>query len=152
MMAKKGANTSGRIEEALATECQRLAKEAGEQSRQDDLTADERRSAVELQGIYYQLAAGSFATALSAEKISPQAFTGRNQGLTTPTVERIRFLQNVSKSIGTQNRDAIAAEAVGKKYAKQAKTLWSGKLGEIETKVLNFMRNNAKNLGLTFED
>ena len=152
MMAKKGANTSGRIEEALATECQRLAKEAGEQSRQDDLTADDLRWAVELQGIYFQLAAGSLATALSAEKISPTAFSGRNRGLSRQTVERIHFLQNVSKSIGTQNRDAIAAEAVGKKYAKQAKTLWSGKLGEIETKVLNFMRNNAKNLGLTFED
>jgi len=152
-MAKKGgASTSGRVEEALATESQRLAKEAGDQSRQDDLTAEERRWAVELQGIYFQLAAGSLATALSAEKISPTAFSGRNRGLSRQTVERIHFLQNVSKSIGTQNRDAIAAEAVGKKYAKQAKTLWSGKLGEIETKVLNFMRNNAKNLGLTFED
>ena len=152
MAKKRRASTSGRVEDALGTESQRLAREAGEQSRQNDLTADERRWAVELQGIYYQLAAGSFATALSAEKISPQAFTGRNRGVTTQKMERIRFLQNVSKSIGTQNRDAIAAEAVGKKYAKQAKTLWSGKLGEIETKVLNFMRNNAKNLGLTFED
>ena len=153
MMAKnRRASTSSRVEEALATESQRLAKEAGDQSRQDDLTADERRWALELQVIYGQLATGHYATALSAEKISPQAFTGRNRGLSKQTVERIRFLQNVSKSIGTQNRDAIAAEAVGKKYAKQAKTLWSGKLGEIDTKVLNFMRNNVKNLGLTFED
>ena len=152
-MAKNSeASTSGRIEEALATECQRLAKEAGEQSRQDDLTADDRRWAVELQGIYFQLAAGSLATALSAEKISPTAFTGRNRGLSRQTVERIHFLQNVSKSIGTQNRDAIAAEAVGKKYAKQAKKLWPKALGKLETKILNFMRNNAKNLGLIFED
>ena len=152
MAKNRRASTSGQIEEALATECQRLATESGKQSRQDDLTADERGWALELQVIYGQLATGHYVTALGAEKISPQAFTGRNRGLSQQTVERIRFLQNVSKSIGTQNREAIAAEAVGKNHVKQAKTLWSGKLGEIETKVLNFMRNNTKNLGLTFED
>ena len=135
----------------LAMECERLAREAGEKYRLA-LSTEERLAALEAQSSYNQMAADWRATALKAEELSPKTFTGRNKGPSAQTLERIQFIKEISSTIGPTSRDAIAAEAVGKNYAKRAKALWSGKLIEREPKILNFMRNNAKNLGLTFED
>lgn len=135
----------------MAVECERLAREAGEKYRLA-LSPEERLAALEAQSSYHQMAADWRATALRAEELSPQKFTGRNKGPSPQTLERIQFINEISSRIGPASRDAIAAEAVGKNYAKRAKALWPGKPIGRESKILNFMRNNAKYLGLTFED
>jgi hypothetical protein len=135
---------------ALADECERLAKEAGDRYRLA-LTPQDKMAALEAQSIYNQMAANERATALRAEEISPATFTGRNRGSTELTAQRVQFLSDVARAAGTKSRDVIAAEAVGRDYAKQAKALWPGNPAGREAKILNFLRNNAKKIDLTFE-
>lgn len=135
----------------MAAECEKLACEAGEKYRLAS-SLEDRLAALEAQSAYNQMAANWSATALRAEEISPQKFTGRNKGPSSLSLKRIQFINEISSTIGPASRDAIAAEAVGKNYAKRAKALWPGKPIERESKILTFMRNNAKNLGLSFED
>lgn len=135
----------------LAVECEKLAQEAGEKYRLA-LTNEDKFAALEAQSSYNQLAADWRATALRAEELSPQKFTGRNNGPNAQTLKRVQFINEVSSAIGPASHEAIASEAAGKNYAKKAKALWSGKSIDRESKILNFMRNNAKNLSLTFKD
>ena len=134
----------------LAIECERLAQKAGEKYRLA-LSTEEKFAALEAQSSYNQMAADWRATALRAEELSPQKYTGRNKGQSTQTLERIEFINEISSAIGPASHEAIASEAVGRNYARRARALWSGKSTERESKILNFMRNNAKNLDLTFE-
>lgn len=138
-------------EVALADECERLANEAGDRYRLA-LTLQDQMAELEKQSAYNKMAAQHRATALRAEEISPAAFTGRNRGSTELTAMRIQFLSDVARAAGTKSRDVIAAEAVGRGHAKQAKALWPGNPADREAKILNFLRNNAKKLDLTFED
>ena len=110
---------------ALADECERLAKEAGDRYRLA-LTPQDKMAELEAQSIYNQMAADWRATALRAEEISPTKFTGRNSGSTERTAQRVQFLNDVARAAGTTDREAIAAEAVGRDYAKQANALWPG--------------------------
>lgn len=135
----------------LAIECERLAREAGEKYRLA-LTTEEKFAALEAQSSYNQMAADWHATALRAEELSPQKFTGQNNEPHANTLEKIQFINKISSLIGPASRDAIAAEAVSKMHAKQARELWGGKAKDREAKVLNFIRNNAKKLSLTFKN
>ena len=135
----------------LAVECDRLAREEGKKYRLA-LSPEEKLAALEAQNTYNQMANNWRATALNAEELSPQKYTGRNKGQSTQTLERIQFINEISNAIGPASHEAIASEAVGKNYANRAKALWTGKKIGRESKIQNFIRNNAKHLDLTFED
>lgn len=134
----------------LADECEKNASDAGQRYRMA-LTQEEKLAALEEQSIYNQMAADWRATALRAEEISPETFTGRNKGISEQTALRVDFLKKIARAVGTTHRESIAAEAVGRIYVNEARLLWPGKSAERESKILNFIRNHSKKLDLSFE-
>lgn len=127
---------------ALKAECERLAKAKEHEARRIGATDEERLANMDLASAYRQMASGHADSALYAEMARPDRFTGKACGVRNLTVERREFLARIATTIGTEKREAIAAEAVST-YAKQVRQLWKAQGKSATSKILNFIKNHG---------
>lgn len=74
--------------------------------------------------------------------IKGRRFRGAPKGERAATLAKRAFLIEVAASIGTDKREAIAAEAAAN-YRMRVRALWRAEGQNARSKILNFMRNNA---------
>lgn len=74
--------------------------------------------------------------------IKGRKFRGAPKGERATTLKKRAFLMQIAASIGTNKREAIAAEAAAN-YRAPVRALWRAEGHKAQSKILNFMRNNA---------
>ncbi len=74
--------------------------------------------------------------------IRGRKFRGAPQGERAATLQKRAFLIQVAASIGTNKREAIAAEAAAK-YRARVRVLWRAEGQKARSKILHFLRNNS---------
>ena len=127
---------------ALKAECIRLARAEEAAANRPELTESQKFEHVERAKFYWQMASAEAESALYAEMARPTQFTGKAKGVRGITAERKEFLASVAAGIGTEKREAIAAEAVST-HAKQVRALWKAQGKHAQTKIMNFIKNNG---------
>lgn len=115
--------------EATRDECLRRAKLARESGD------------IEMADAYMQAAQAETESLVYAADARPKNFTGKARGERGITADRKEFLARVASGIGTEKREAIAAQAVSM-HAKEVRRLWKAQGKSAERKLLNFMKNN----------